>query len=168
MTNGDHNQANLSSSPRRATIRRLSASAAALALLTLVGACGVTTTEHVHGFVVTDDLLQQVPEGASQDHVNLVLGTPSVTAEFGSEVYYYISQTKRQEVRFLKAELVDQKILAIYFNEDGNVDRLANYGIQDGRVFDFISKTTPTGGKDVSFVQQLLEGAGRGILGGGT
>ncbi|WP_350334497.1 outer membrane protein assembly factor BamE [Coralliovum pocilloporae] len=163
MSNADDRQIKTSSG-RKAY--RLLAGAAALAVLSMVSACGTASTEHVHGFVVTDDLLQQVPEGASQDHVNLVLGTPSVTAEFGNEVYYYISQTKRQEMRFLKAELVDQKVLAVYFDEEGSVDRLANYGLQDGKVFDFITKTTPTGGKDVSFVQQLIEGAGRGLVGG--
>jgi hypothetical protein len=30
--------------------------------------------------------------------------------------------------------------------------------LQDGRVFDFISRTTPTAGSDTSFIQQLVTG----------
>jgi hypothetical protein len=34
--------------------------------------------------------------------------------------------------------------------------------MQDGKVFDFISRTTPTGGKDQTFIGQLLAGLGSG------
>ena len=68
--------------------------------------------------------------------------------------------------------LVDQQILAIYFDKDGVVAQRANYTLQDGKVFDTISRTTPTGGRDLTFLQQLLAGGGgaansvRNILGG--
>ena len=52
-------------------------------------------------------------------------------------------------------------MLAVYFGEDGRVTNIANYGMQDGKVFDFISRTTPTGGKDQNFLGQLLAGAGK-------
>ena len=39
---------------------------------------------------------------------------------------------------------------------------IANYGLKDGKVFDFISRTTPTGGKDQTFLGQMLAGAGIG------
>ncbi|MGO4840124.1 outer membrane assembly protein BamE, partial [Rhizobiaceae sp. 2RAB30] len=65
-------------------------------------------------------------------------------------------------------------ILAVYFGPDGRVANIAHYGLKDGKVFDFVSRTTPTGGKDNSFIGQLLSGAGKGgaaaaknILGGG-
>jgi hypothetical protein len=32
--------------------------------------------------------------------------------------------------------------------------------MQDGRVFDFISRTTPSGGSDQNFVSQLFRGLG--------
>jgi hypothetical protein len=32
--------------------------------------------------------------------------------------------------------------------------------MQDGKVFDFISRTTPTGGQDKNFLGQLLSGFG--------
>ena len=38
--------------------------------------------------------------------------------------------------------------------------QIANYGLQDGRIFDFVSRTTPTGGKDFSFLSQLFAAAG--------
>ena len=45
-------------------------------------------------------------------------------------------------------KVIDQRVIAVYFDKNRRVERLANYGMKDGRVFDFISRTTPTGGKD--------------------
>ena len=35
-------------------------------------------------------------------------------------------------------------MVAIYFDKNRQVIRLANYGMKDGKIFDFISRTTPT------------------------
>ena len=56
---------------------------------------------------------------------------------------------------------VEQRMLAVYFDKDGKVSSVANYGLQDGKVFDFISRTTPTGGKDLTFLGQLLRAPAR-------
>ena len=47
---------------------------------------------------------------------------------------------------------------AVYFDNDLKVERVALYGIQDGKVFDFICRTTPSGGEDLNFVGQLFKG----------
>ena len=131
---------------------------------------GETLTQ---GYVIDQEAIDLVPVGSSREQVLLALGSPSTTATFDNEVFYYISQTRRRPVAFAKASIVDQRILAVYFGEDGRVENIANYGLQDGKVFDFISRTTPTGGKDQGFLGQLLAGAGssgaaaaKNILGG--
>ncbi len=48
---------------------------------------------------------------------------------------------------FQKLKVVDQSVLAIYFDKDGVVTRRANYTLKDGKVFDTITRVTPTGGK---------------------
>ena len=106
------------------------------------------------------------PQHRSVQAVNrccLSLGTPStINTLDGNEVFYYISQTRKRSVAFQKAKLVDQRVLAIYFAPDGTVSNLANYGLKDGKVFDFVRRVTPTGGKDLTFIQQILSGLGRG------
>ncbi|WP_292242649.1 outer membrane protein assembly factor BamE, partial [Mesorhizobium sp.] len=108
--------------------------------------------------------------GSSREQVLLALGTPSTKATFDNEAFYYISQTRKRYVAFDKPRLVDQKVLAVYFGEDGRVTQIANYGLKDGKVFDFISRTTPTGGKDQNFLSQIINGASKlapGLPGGG-
>ena len=138
--------------------------AIALSLLALAGCqsrgpvlTGMNETTQ-HGYVVTPEALQQIPPGSSRDQVLIALGSPSTTGTIGGEVFYYISQTRRRAVAFLPDKVVDQRIVAVYFDDKSQVARVANYGLQDGKVFDFISRTTPTGGADQSFLQQVLSG----------
>jgi outer membrane protein assembly factor BamE (lipoprotein component of BamABCDE complex) len=133
---------------------------------------GETLTQ---GYVIDQQSIDLVPVGSSREQVLLALGSPSTTATFDNEVFYYVSQTRRRPVAFMQAKVVDQRILAVYFGGDSRVQNIANYGLKDGKVFDFIARTTPTGGHDQNFLGQLLAGAGkmsseaaRNIFGGGT
>ncbi len=112
------------------------------------------------GYIVDQETLALAPVGSSREQVLLSLGSPSSTATFDNEVFYYVSQKRTRSVAFMKPKLVEQSILAVYFNKDGNVDRLAHYTLQDGKVFDMISRVTPTGGAEVTFLGQLLKGGG--------
>lgn len=137
----------------------LIAAAAALSL----SACSVPgrldpSHTYKEGYVADPQALQMVPVGSSREQVLLALGTPSTTATFGNDVYYYISQTRVRPVAFMNPRIVKQKVLAIYFGPDDRVAKIANYGLKDGKVFDFISRTTPTGGKDYTFIGQILSG----------
>ena len=116
----------------------------------------------VHGYQVNEETLALVPEGSSRDQVLLSLGTPSTTMRQadGTETYYYISQVKRREAAFMAAKVVDQRVLAVYLSEEDKVQRIANYGLRDGKTFDFINRVTPTGGRELSFLNQLLGAAG--------
>lgn len=129
---------------------------------------GETLTQ---GYVIDPLSLELVPPGSSREQVLLALGSPSTRATFDNEVFYYISQTRRRSAAFMNPKLVDQRVLAVYFGEDSRVTNIANYGMQDGRVFDFISRTTPTGGKDLNFLGQILSGFGgsapSNVFGGG-
>ncbi len=147
-------------------------SAATLVIAGLSSGC-VQEKVFNHGPVITQDQLDLVPTGSSQEQVLLALGSPSSRGQFGNDVFYYISQQRVKTYRFEKPKLVDQKVLAVYFDEEQTVSRVANYGLQDGKVFDFVSRTTPTGGADVSFLGQLLRGSSgksgaQRALGGGT
>ncbi|MEX6508560.1 outer membrane protein assembly factor BamE [Jiella sp. M17.18] len=123
--------------------------------LTALNACSTSQVLN-EGYIVDQKSLELVPVGSSRAQVLLALGSPSTTATFDNEVFYYISQKRVRPVAFMKPHLVDQHVLAVYFDKDGKVERIANYGLKDGKVFDFISRTTPTGGKDASFLGQVL------------
>ena len=153
--------------PGNAKLSARSVIAAALCAFALAG-CGESltkVTKHGHQFRATD--AQLINPGMSQDDVKLSLGTPTTTSRFnGGEVFYYISSTTRQ-MAFLAPTEVDRRVFAIYFDELGSVQRIANYGLKDGRVFDFISRKTPAANNsDPGFLAQMFKNLGkRGVFG---
>jgi outer membrane protein assembly factor BamE (lipoprotein component of BamABCDE complex) len=131
----------------------------AISVALALGAC--TTAEVLNqGYIVDERALELTPVGSSREQVLLALGSPSTTATFDNEVFYYISQKRVRPVAFMEPQLVDQRVLAVYFDGEGRVARIANYGLQNGQLFDFISRTTPTGGRDRSFLGQILTDTG--------
>jgi outer membrane protein assembly factor BamE (lipoprotein component of BamABCDE complex) len=146
--------------------RTFISSAAIALMIATAGLTGCQTGEVLNGgYIFDQQSLDLVPVGSSREQVLLSLGTPSTTATFDGEVFYYISQKRDRPVAFMKPKLIDQNILAIYFDKDGVVKSRANYSLKDGKVFDMVSRTTPTGGKDLTFLQQILLGSGNGANG---
>ncbi len=143
--------------PRRNHVLALLAGVTALGLAGCATGDGIGNTRE-SGYIATEEAIQQVPVGSSREQVLIALGTPSTTAVYTGEVFYYISQTRRQVALFLQPRVVEQRVLAVYFNGNDRVERIAEYGLQDGQVFDFVTQTTPTGGEDLSFIQQILRG----------
>jgi outer membrane protein assembly factor BamE (lipoprotein component of BamABCDE complex) len=84
------------------------------------------------------------------------MGTPTTTSTVGGDAWYYISQTTNRPVKFMPPKIVDQKVFAIYFSKDKKVERVANYGLEDGKVFDFVSRTTPTAGAESNLLKGML------------
>jgi outer membrane protein assembly factor BamE (lipoprotein component of BamABCDE complex) len=142
---------------RRAQTARAVIFVAALAL----GGCSGETFQR--GYVMPDGALEQIPLGASQEQVLLVLGTPSTVATVSGEAFYYISQKADRPIAFMQTSVTDQRVIAVYFDKTRKVQRLAEYGIKDGHIFDFVSRTTPTSGNDLNVITTMihnLEGRG--------
>jgi outer membrane protein assembly factor BamE (lipoprotein component of BamABCDE complex) len=129
----------------------------ALALALVASGLGACTSEQFQkGYILPNGALEQIPIGASQDQVLIVMGTPSTVATLDGEVFYYISQRTERPVAFMPQKVIDQRVIAIYFDKNRQVRRIANYGLQDGKIFDFISRTTPTSGQEMSYLAPLF------------
>jgi outer membrane protein assembly factor BamE (lipoprotein component of BamABCDE complex) len=136
---------------------------AVFALALSLGGCIGETFQR--GYVLPEGALEQIRLGASQEQVLIVLGTPSTVATVSGEAFYYISQRAERSVSFMPTKITDQRVVAIYFDKDRRVDRVASYGIKDGKVFDFISRTTPTAGSDITVIKAMLDAVSNAHLG---
>src|SRR4051812_43433823 len=125
--------------------------------LPALGGCGNFSESYHRGYVLPEGALEQIPIGSTQEQVLIVLGTPSTVATVSGEAFYYISQRSERPIGFMPQQVVDQRVVAIYFDKGRRVERLANYGLKDGKVFDFVSRTTPTGGKDYAYVNAMFK-----------
>ena len=131
-----------------------------IAACVALSACGTTVTKHGHQFQETD--LQQIQTGMSQEQVRSSLGTPASTTTLSQgSAFYYISSTMSQSA-FLEAKEVDRQVVAVYFTKAGSVERVANYGLKDGKVFDSISRTTPSANtREEGILRQLFRNLGQ-------
>src|SRR5688572_22683549 len=90
---------------------------AAIALVcAALGAC--TGEQFQKGYILPAGALEQIPIGASQDQVLIVMGTPSTVATLNGEVFYYISQRSERPVAFMNQKVVDQRVVAVYFDKN--------------------------------------------------
>ena len=144
--------------PRRSQRFGLNVAAALLLGLTLQG-CMIGEDIH-HGYVVDERAVAQVKPGMAAEQVLQVLGTPSTVSTVGNKSWYYISQVQSRTLHFLGESVSDQRVTAVYFTPGLKVERIALYGIQDGKVFDFISRRTEAGGQEANFLAQLFRGLG--------
>jgi outer membrane protein assembly factor BamE (lipoprotein component of BamABCDE complex) len=138
----------------RSSNRLKAALLAVVAVLAVAWLGGCTQVYH-HGYMVPEGALEQIPIGAPQEQVLIVLGTPSTVATISGEVFYYISQ-RTEQTSFLPQKEVDRRVVAVYFDRGRRVQRLADYGLKDGKIFDFISRTTPSGGVEQNYLGFVL------------
>ena len=137
----------------RKTIRILSA----LALGVMLTGCLTQIDRHGHYF--SESEIEQIRPGMSKEQVKLTLGTPDTTTTAGGDVFYYISTTRKRRP-VMKPKAVDRKVLAVYFDNSQSVMRLANYGLQDGRVVDLMKGETPSKNSDLTMLQQFFGNLG--------
>lgn len=83
------------------------------------------------------------------------LGYASTTATFGNDTWYYISATEKQ-VAFFTPTVLKRQILAISFDKNNKVVNVRHYGLRDGHVISFEKRETPARGRELTFLQQLL------------
>lgn len=141
--------------PARPPRRAAATLAVMVALGVLLGGCFSETYQR--GYIVPEGALEQIPIGSTQEQVLIVLGTPSTVATVSGEAFYYISQRAERPIGFMPQQVIDQRVVAVYFDKNRRVERLANYGLKDGKVFDFIARTTPTGGKDYAYINAMFK-----------
>ncbi len=137
------------------------AGAALIATVLATGLAGCANETFTQGYLLDEQALATVKPGQDAQQVLQILGTPSTVSTVGNQTWYYISERMQVDFQFLGPKLVDRRVVAINLTKNLKVEKVANYGIQDGAVFDFVSRTTPTSGNELSLVRQLLRATGQ-------
>lgn len=84
------------------------------------------------------------------------LGYASTTATFGNDSWYYISATEKQ-VAFFTPTVLKRQVMAVYFDKQNKVTGVQHYGLKDGHLISFETRTTPARGRETTFLQELLK-----------
>lgn len=113
------------------------------------------------GHLVSAEQLQQITPGVTaRADVQALLGSPSHTATFSDDTWYYISSsTQLRPGRALSVS--NQRVVVVAFNPNGTVRELRELGQADGRNLSFASRETPVPGNDRTLLQGLFGNIGR-------
>jgi outer membrane protein assembly factor BamE (lipoprotein component of BamABCDE complex) len=119
------------------------------------------------GYLPDPQLENSIKAGAdTKTTVQDRLGNASLTATFGGDAWYYVSSTEKQ-VAFFNPTVLKREILAVYFDKSGKVTSIRHFSLKDGHVISFETRETPARGRELTFLQQLLN-AQPGASGAGT
>jgi outer membrane protein assembly factor BamE (lipoprotein component of BamABCDE complex) len=108
------------------------------------------------GAVLDSRSTSQIKPGMPAQQVMSTLGTPSTTSTVGGDAWYYVSQRIERQFAFMPQNIAEQRVYAVYFDKSKKVQRVADYGMEDGKPIDFITRTTPTAGPEYHLLQGML------------
>jgi outer membrane protein assembly factor BamE (lipoprotein component of BamABCDE complex) len=145
-------------------IRRLAvATCTVLACGALISAC--TPTSSFQGYQAIEARPADVKVGTdNKDTVRARLGSPSTVSTFDPNVWFYISQVTQRQA-FYRPKTIRRDVVAISFNkDDAMVAKVDTLTMNDGRVIAYTGRETPTRGRQLSILEQLLGNLGQGQL----
>jgi outer membrane protein assembly factor BamE (lipoprotein component of BamABCDE complex) len=92
------------------------------------------------------------------------LGSPSAVSTFDPNVWFYISQVTQTQSFYLP-KAVRRDIVVLTFNKDDEaVAKVDTLSLKDGRVIAFNGRETPTRGRQLTVLEQLLGSLGNSSL----
>lgn len=143
-------------SPNRRSIRTILAGSV---LAGVLAACGQSV--QVRGNLPDETDLAKISPGVhTRGDVASLLGSPSTVSTFQDSKWYYIGQ-RTTEFAFFEPEVLERKILVVSFDDAGVVADTATYSLEDGQTVEPVKRITPTEGKEITILQQLLGNIGR-------
>ena len=92
------------------------------------------------------------------------LGSPTATSTFDKDIWFYMSQTRTQTA-YYRPKVIKRDVVAISFDHvTDQVTSVHSYALQDGRVIAYDPRETPTRGREMTVLEQLLGAVGNGSV----
>lgn len=142
--------------------RKAAFAVAAISLLATSACMPITSYS---GFMAIEANPADVKVGEdSKTSVRERLGSPSTSSTFDPNIWFYMSQVS-DRVAFYKPRVAKRDIVAIAFDKDSEkVISVNKYTLTDGKVIAYNTRETPTRGRELSILEQLLGNVGQGGL----
>ena len=129
------------------------------ALLPMVSACETIVDQR--GFAPTPGSVEKLEVGSqSREDVVRLVGSPSAVGTFNPNVWYYITQ-KQENWGPSRPWIAEQDVIQITFNEQGRVANIKYYDLKDAQNITMVSRITPTSGKELTVLEQILGNVGK-------
>lgn len=142
---------------------RNAASAALAAALLTAGACAPMTSHR--GFQAIETNPKDIQAGSdTKTSVRTKLGSPSATSTFDPNVWFYITE-KKERVAFRRPRVTQREVVAVTFDgQTEAVEKVDLVTLEQGKAIAFNGRETPTRGRELTILEQLLGTVGRGSM----
>jgi outer membrane protein assembly factor BamE (lipoprotein component of BamABCDE complex) len=123
----------------------------------LLAAAACTPTNSYQGFQAIDTSPADVKVGTyTRATVMAKLGSPTATSTFDKEIWFYISQVSNK-TSFYRPRVTKRDVVTIAFDKTNQqVVEVKTYTLKDGRVIAYNDRETPTRGREMTVLEQLL------------
>lgn len=133
----------------------------ALAGLLAVAIAGCSPVYRNHGYIPSDEELSLIEVGKdTRDTVAATLGRPSSQGLLNDVGWFYV-QSRWKHYGALAPQEIDRQVVAITFTEDGVVENIERFGLENGNVVVLSRRVTETSIRGVSFLKQIFGNIGR-------
>ena len=107
--------------------------------VTLLAVSACSATFRNHGFVPPEDELAAILPGVdTRDSLALSVGEPSAAGVIRQDAWFYAQYTVRS-FAYQAPQVVDRDIVAITFDDDGVVQNIERFGLEDGQFVQFVA-----------------------------
>jgi len=138
--------------------RTVSLGTLALAALLLAGCDNIAD---LRGFSPSPGAVDKLEVNTqSREDVQRLIGSPSAVATFNPNVWYYISE-KQEYWGPSKPWISEQSVIQVTFNESGRIQNIKYYDLNDAQNVTMVARVTPTSGKELTVLEQILGNVGR-------
>lgn len=122
---------------------------------------GCTEVVSTHGYAPPQEELADLAVGQdTKGSVRRKIGRPGLSGVFTDDGWYYVSTTVGRKT-YHEPRVIDRRVVAITFDENETVAAVNEYGLEDGRIVDLETRTTPTRGRELTVLQQVLGNIGQ-------
>lgn len=128
--------------------------------LVLLAVTACTTVYRNHGYAPADADLEKVVVGEStKQDVATAVGRPSSIGVLAESGWYYVG-SRFKHFAWKAPEEVERQVVAISFDQDGVVENVERFALEDGQVIALSRRVTDSNIKGLSFLRQLLGNIG--------
>lgn len=123
-----------------------------------MAACSPTIRNH--GYAPVAEEIATIRAGQdTRGSVRRKIGRPGGAGIFTDDGWYYVS-TQIEHFAYNEPRVVERRVVAIVFDQQDIVASINEFGLEEGRIVDLETRTTPTYGRQLTILEQAFGNIG--------
>ncbi len=125
-----------------------------------IGVAACSPVIRNHGYAPVAEEIASIRAGQdTRGSVRRKIGRPGGAGIFTDDGWYYVS-TQVEHYTYHEPEVIDRRVVAILFDTQDVVASVNEFGLEDGKIVDLETKTTPTYGRQLTILEQAFGNIG--------